>query len=257
MNQELSNCFSSEPPWIMGVLNVTPNSFSDGGLFEDDDSAIAHGSMLANDGAHIIDVGGESTGPGTSGIGSAQELDRVANVVAGLAQNNFVSVDTFRAETARRCLELGAKMINDVSAGRADDEMLSLVGTSDAFIVLMYSKQPSSHPHASSEPVEYDDVIEAIREFLSRRIDAALSAGISEDKIVLDPGMGGFISPNPKYSWEVLERFAEFDFPFPMLIGTSRKGFLGGEIKERDPISQENRSSSSFKRSVNRPHPQC
>lgn len=239
--QNLRTLLGFDEPWIVGVLNITPDSFSDGGEFYNVERAVSQGIRLRANGAHVVDIGAESTGPGNSAVSAEEEQSRLLEVVTTLAPIVPLSIDTYKASTARFCLEKGACIINDVSALRADKGMVSVISEFDAFVVLMYSKENGASPHVSKSPKVYKDIIAEISKFLSERIEFALKNGISEDKIILDPGMGGFLSPDPKYSWEVLRRFEELtdkfsDFPF--MIATSRKGFLGGEITERDPVSQ-------------------
>lgn len=224
---------------LMGILNITPDSFSDGGRYLNPEHALNQAEQLNLEGADIIDIGGESTRPGS--IPSEQELSRIKPVVEILAQKNFISIDTFRSETAETCLKLGAKMINDVSALRYSPTMAEIIRAHDCEVVLMYSKQAGQLPHATKDQKEYSDVITEIKDFLSNRIDYALSKGIKQSKIILDPGMGTFISPNPSYSWEVLTRFNEIcqHFrDFRILIGTSRKGFLQSSAENLDANSQ-------------------
>lgn len=225
----------------MGTLNCTPDSFSDGGLFTDTSTATAHAEKLFAEGAHLLDIGGESTAPGRAPVDAESELARIEPVVAKLASRFFLSIDTYKRSVAERCLSLGARLINDVTALRAEPEIADVVREHEAYVVLMYSHQDGDKPQVAQGEAEYEDIIETIASFLSRRVEFALSQGIQESRIVLDPGMGGFLSPNPKYSWELIRRFPELrerflDFPF--LIGTSRKGFLGGAVQERDPASQ-------------------
>ena len=226
-------------PLLMGILNITPDSFSDGGMFINPQIAIKHGEVLIAQGASIIDIGGESTRPNSSEVTQIDELKRIQEVVKVLAKINKISVDTFREETAKTCLELGAKIINDVSALRYSPNLAKIIAEHDAEVVLMHSKQTANSPHATSEYKEYDDVIFQTKEFLEKRIEYALSQGIDISKIILDPGMGTFISSNPSYSWEVLyklDQLCDYFKDFRILIGTSRKGFLGKEAI--DPLSQ-------------------
>ena len=225
---------------IMGILNTTPDSFSDGGSFLDKEKATKQAKKLLADGAHIIDIGGESTGPGAEKVNLEEELSRTIPVIESLARICTVSIDTYKSSVADKALCLGAKIVNDVTALRADPEMKHVVANHKAKVVLMYSKQDASTPHASKEARNYQDVILEISEFLDQQVSQALAAGVSENNIILDPGMGGFVSPDPKYSWEILERLEELSERFKnfeILIGTSRKGFLGGDISKRDPIS--------------------
>lgn len=236
----ISGSPGAEGPWVMGVLNVTPNSFSDGGLFFEPTAALQHAEMMLA-GADVIDVGGEATGPGSAAVPIDVELARVVPLVEQLAPIRPVSVDTYKAAVARRCLESGAAMINDISALRADPEMVWVLRDFRAPVILMYSKERSGLPHVSGIDRRYRDVVLEVGDFLAERIDFALDSGMRAEQIVLDPGMGAFLSLRPEISWEVLSRFAELTsrfIGFPLMIATSRKGFLGGPLKGRDPVSQ-------------------
>lgn len=233
---------------IMGVLNVTPDSFSDGGKFFDDGmldvaTALFGARKMIFDGADIIDIGGESTGPGSGDVPVEEELRRVLPVIEAVAAlpevasgKVVISVDTYKAEVARRAIHAGARMINDVTALRGDSEMASVVAhinANDAIkIVLMYSKDPTAR--TTREPKQYKDVAAEILEFLEERIAYARAAGIKQEQIIIDPGMGAFVSGDPKYSYEILKRLQEFKkFGLPILIGASRKSFLPGALSER------------------------
>ncbi len=242
--------FHLPPPWIMGIVNVTPDSFSDGGSFVQKENAVSHAQAMRDVGASIIDIGGEATGPTSMPITAEEEIERIKDSVLHLAPEVFLSVDTYHSKTARFALENGARLINDVSALRADPEMAAVISEHKAFVVLMYSKEDSLTPHAKNTAREYDDVIKEIAEFLLRQIDYALSFGIALERIIIDPGMGRFVSHDPKYSWEILHRLEEFKtygLNVPLLISTSRKGFLGGKIEERDPLSQLTGLSATLK----------
>ncbi len=231
----------SSAPWIAGIVNLTPDSFSDGGQIPNQQAARECIEKLRTDGAQIIDIGGESTGPGRKPVSSAAELARIEDAVGEAAKKCFVSVDTFKARTAQRCIELGAQMINDVSALRFDPEMPQLIAESGAFIVIMFSKEDDASPHATLRAQTYQDVVEHISRFLEERVEYALRCGIRKEQIILDPGMGAFVSTLPGYSWEILRRFGELRrrfADFALLVGTSRKSFLGGELNARDPLSQ-------------------
>ncbi len=237
LNEELG----IPPPYIMGILNVTPDSFSDGGKFFEPGEALTHADNLLRSGASIIDVGGESTGPGAEPMFAEAELSRIAPVVQTLAPKCFLSVDTYHATTAEFALRHGARMINDVSALRASPEMGRIIAAHRAFVVLMYSKEAARTPYATNTERDYEDVIDTICEFFRERIDYALEQGILESQIILDPGMGKFVSHDPKYSWEILRRFCEFrarGFHFPLMVSTSRKSFLPGKLINRDPATQ-------------------
>lgn len=221
---------AQESPWVMGVLNITPDSISDGGRFICSDKAIEQAQKLRTEGACIIDIGGESTAPGRTFVPAEEEVLRISPVVKHLCKEGFfISIDTYKSVTARRCLELGARMINDVSALRADREMAAVLRDFDCYIVLMFSKETPSHPHATDAKPEYKNLIKHIGDFLEGQLDYALSQGISPKRIILDPGMGRFISSDHSRSWEVIEKLTQLterfaDYPF--LIAPSRKGFL-------------------------------
>ena len=241
MRHRLVKLLGAPAPWLMGVVNVTPDSFSDGGRHLAPDAAIAHGRRLLDEGAHILDLGGESTAPGSRPITCEEELLRIEPVVRGLAHGvAVVSIDTYHAATAARCIELGARIVNDVSALRADPEMAAVVRDLGPVLVMMHAKD-GPLPHATDRPVAYRDVIKEVGDWLMARVDVALDAGIDADQIVLDPGWGKFLSLDPAHSWEMLARFEEFVAqlaPIPVMVGISRKGFFGVPVAERDPLSQ-------------------
>lgn len=240
MPHRLVKLLGGDPPWLMSVVNVTPDSFTDGGRFLDPGTALAHGRELAADGADILDIGGESTAPGSAPVDGATELARVAPVVEALAGAAVLSVDTYHAATAARCVELGAAIVNDVSALRADPEMAAVVRDLRPVLVMMHAKD-GPLPHATDRAVSYDDVVFDVGDWLARRVDAALKAGIEQDQLVLDPGWGRFLSLEPAHSWEMLARFDELVArlaPIPVMVGISRKGFFGVPMAERDPLSQ-------------------
>jgi dihydropteroate synthase len=240
MPHRLVKLLGPEAPWVMAVVNVTPDSFTDGGRYLDTPAAVAHARRLVADGADLLDVGGESTAPGSRPITSEEELARIEPVVRALAREALLSVDTYHAATALRCLELGARVVNDVSALRADPEMAAVVRDLGAVLVMMHAKD-GPLPHATDRPVRYDDVVHDVGDWLARRVEAALRAGIDQDQIVVDPGWGKFLSLEPAHSWEMLARFDELVArlaPIPVLVGISRKGFFGLPLAERDPVSQ-------------------
>lgn len=296
-------------PLIMGILNVTPDSFSDGGKFVaaglgvaaggrvdvagagadkseriDVDAAVAHALQMAEEGAEIIDIGGESSGPGSKDVSLEEELARVIPVVKrlkevlnqkrqkarneflpGKAENRekahgqaildfkkaisfddygevFISVDTYKAEVAREAIEAGADIINDVTALRGE---VDAAGTSKMAavlakyphvpVIIMYSKDPTAR--TTRENTQYDDVIATVRKFLEERISYGVGQGIARGRFIVDPGMGAFVSTDPKYSLEILRRLREFGTDkvlkgLPILIGASRKGFIGQVLGE-------------------------
>ena len=227
-------------PWIMGVLNVTPDSFSDGGRHLAVDGAVAQARAMLADGAHCLDIGGEATSPGTAPLDAAEELARIEPIVARLAGEAVLSIDTYHASTAAHCLELGARIVNDVSALRVDPAMADVVREHGAALVMLHAKD-GPLPHASDRPRAYGDVVREIGDFLEERVDHALACGIAAERLVLDPGWGRFVSLDPDDTFALLRRFDELVVrfrPIPLLVGTSRKGFLGVPLADRDPISQ-------------------
>lgn len=211
-------------PLIMGVVNVTPDSFSDGGRWLDPDVAIAHGLQLARQGADILDVGGESTRPGAARPPLEVELERVLPVVAGLAAEGLrVSVDTMRADVAAAAIERGATLVNDVSGGLADPAMAPLVAEAGVPFVAMHWR---AHSDRMDHHAVYDDVVGEVVAELRQRVDALLAAGLSEEQVVVDPGFG--FSKNAEHNWALLKRLdAVVAMGYPVLVGTSRKRFLG------------------------------
>ncbi len=209
----------------MGVVNVTPDSFSDGGRFDETDAAITHGLALRADGADILDIGGESTRPGATRPLVEQELARVIPVIAALSGSGaVVSVDTMRSEVAAAALDAGATVVNDVSGGLADPAMHALVAARSATYVAMHWR---AHADQMQAFTTYDDgVVTGVRDELARRVDAMTAAGIDRDRIVLDPGLG-FAKLGPQ-NWELLRGLAALeDLGLPLLVGASRKAFFG------------------------------
>ncbi|MFD4195388.1 dihydropteroate synthase [Amycolatopsis thermoflava] len=214
---------------VMGVLNVTPDSFSDGGRYLDLDAALAHAHEMWERGADIIDVGGESTRPGSSRVDAETETARVLPVVRALAADGLrLSVDTTRAAVAEAALDAGAEIINDVSGGLADPDMAKVAASSQAPWVLMHWRGHSKDMNALAE---YDDVVEDVRRELQARVDAALAAGVAPEKIVIDPGLG--FAKRAEHDWALLNRLEVFlDMGFPVLVGASRKRFLGSLLAD-------------------------
>jgi dihydropteroate synthase len=214
---------------VMGVVNVTPDSFSDGGQWFSAEDAIAHGADLAASGADIIDVGGESTRPGALRISEETELSRVIPVVSALAAEGLVvSIDTMRARVAERALEAGARMVNDVSGGLADPEMARLVAQAHAPYVVMHWR---GHSVDMQDRAVYADVVAEVAGELAARIRALAEVGVDPGQLIVDPGLG--FAKLPAHNWALLARLREIAClphpaaPFPVLVGASRKRFIG------------------------------
>jgi dihydropteroate synthase len=208
---------------LMGVVNVTPDSFSDGGRYLDADAAISHGEELARDGAEILDIGGESTRPGAAEVDAGEELRRTEPVIAALAGRAVVSIDTSKLAVAEAALDVGASIVNDVTALRRDPEMAALCADRRAGVVLMHMP---GNPRTMQDNPSYGDVVEEIKSFLAGRIEAAVAAGIEEERIWLDPGIG--FGKTVEHNLELLRRLAELrGLGRPLVIGTSRKSFIG------------------------------
>lgn len=208
----------------MGVLNVTPDSFSDGGRWFTPDAAVAHGAALLAEGADLLDVGGESTRPGAERVPVAEELDRVLPVIRELARRGAaVSVDTTRAEVAQAALDAGAVVVNDVSGGLADPEIRDVVARTGAVYVAMHWR---GHADVMDDLADYDDVVADVRRELADRVAELRAAGVEDHQVVLDPGLG-FAKPGAA-NWPLLARLPELVADgFPVLVGASRKRFLG------------------------------
>ena len=214
---------------VMGVVNVTPDSFSDGGAWLDPDAAIAHGLELAAQGADIIDIGGESTRPGAQRVHVDEELSRVMPVVSALAAaGSYVSIDTMRAEVADQALQAGARMVNDVSGGQADPAMTRLVADAAVPYIITHWRGHSSDMYG---PANYSDVVAEVRAELADRVRAAVASGVDPARIIIDPGLG--FAKLAEHNWTLLaslDRVARLPGrpePFPVLVAASRKGFLG------------------------------
>ena len=209
-------------PTVMGVLNVTPDSFSDGGRFIDPGDAIAHGRRLTEEGAALVDVGGESTRPGAAQVSAEEELARIQPVLEGL-RGLPVSIDTSKAEVARRALELGAELVNDVTALRADPDLAEVVADGDAFVCLMHMQ---GEPRTMQVAPRYDDVVSDVLAFLEERVAFAVSRGVAEKRICVDPGIG--FGKTPDQNLELLRRLDVLAaLGRPVLVGVSRKSTLG------------------------------
>lgn len=211
-------------PKLMGVVNVTPDSFSDGGLFLDAEAAIEHGLELAEQGAEILDVGGESTRPGALEVSAEEERGRIEPVVAGVAEaGHAVSVDTSKSVVAEAALDAGASIVNDVTALRGDPEIAGLCAERGVSLVLMHMR---GDPRTMQIEPRYEDVVDEVKAFLAERIEFAVAAGVSEERIWLDPGIG--FGKTLEHNLELLRRLGELrELGRPLVVGTSRKSFIG------------------------------
>ncbi|HEV3318547.1 MAG TPA: dihydropteroate synthase [Solirubrobacteraceae bacterium] len=214
---------------LMGVVNVTPDSFSDGGLFLDAEAAITHARELVAEGAEIVDVGGESTRPGAEPVSADEETRRVLPVVEGIVAGNRtltrprVSIDTSKASVARACIDAGATLVNDVTALRGDPEMAGLVAESGAECCLMHMR---GEPRTMQADPRYDDVVDDVRAFLEERMAYAVGEGVHEERIMLDPGFG--FGKTLTHNLTLLARLDELSaLGRPLVVGTSRKSFIG------------------------------
>jgi dihydropteroate synthase len=232
---------------VMGVVNVTPDSFSDGGRYLDPGLAVEHGRLLSEQGADLVDVGGESTRPGASRPPVEEELARVLPVVKGLsAAGVLVSVDTMRAEVAEAAVAAGAVLVNDVSGGQADPTMLATVARLGTPYVLMHWR---AHSVQMQERTQYDDVVADVHAELALRMEVAVAAGVDPDRIVLDPGIG--FSKTGEQNWEVLAGLDRLhDLGRPLLVATSRKRFLGTLLagpdgEPRPPLGRDDATAAT------------
>lgn len=217
---------------VMGILNVTPDSFADGGKHFTFEHAVSRGLEMIEEGVDIIDIGGESTRPGADRVSESEEQARILPVIAELSNRGVdISVDTMRASTAKLAVAAGASIVNDVSGGAADPDMFSTVAALGCKYTLMHWR---GHSKDMNSLAHYDDVMKEVIEEISISLDKALAAGIKRENIVLDPGLG--FAKDPEHNWEILNRIDEFiALGYPVLIGHSRKRFIGGDNPdERD-----------------------
>lgn len=216
---------------VMGVLNVTPDSFSDGGRWKDLDHAVAHAVQMHADGADLVDVGGESTRPGAARIDAGEEKRRVLPVLRALhAAGVPTSVDTYHAAVAAAALEAGATVVNDVSGGLGDPAMVDVVREAGCPWILMHWRAHGAQMHRFAH---YDDVVSDVRAELGARVDAAVAAGVAESALVIDPGLG--FAKNAEHNWALLRALPVFvALGLPVLVGASRKSFLGKLLADAD-----------------------
>jgi dihydropteroate synthase len=219
----------------MGVVNVTPDSFSDGGKWVDPAAAVSHGLRLVAEGADIVDVGGESTRPGAQRVDQAEELRRIGPVISGLAAAGvLVSVDTMRAGVAELALGAGARMVNDVSGGLADPQMPRMVASAGVPYVVTHWR---GYGRNMQQRAVYDDVVREVGDELRRQVDAVIAAGVGPSAVIVDPGIG--FAKLPGHNWALLTSLGEIatlggGLPFPVLVGASRKSFLGSLLTGAD-----------------------
>ena len=220
-------------PAVVGIVNVTPDSFSDGGRHFAAADAIAAARRMAAEGAALVDVGGESTRPGSEGVSVDEELRRVVPVLEEVAGELAVSIDTSKAEVARRAIELGAVLVNDVTALRGDPELAGVVADGDAYLCLMHML---GEPRTMQDDPRYDDVVADVTRFLEERLAFAVDAGIPEERVCLDPGIG--FGKTVEHNLELLTRLDELTpLGRPILVGLSRKRFLGRVLGDPDALT--------------------
>jgi dihydropteroate synthase len=221
---------------VMGIVNVTPDSFTDGGMYLTTDDAVRHGARLVDEGADVLDVGGESTRPGAEPVDVDEELRRVIPVIEGLTemqQTTPISIDTRKPEVARAALEAGARIVNDVTAGR-DGAMLEAVADTGAGIVLMHML---GEPQTMQDDPRYDDVVAEVNEFLRERIEAAVFAGIAEERVCVDPGIG--FGKNVEHNLALLRSVSALRLlGAAVMVGASRKRFIGVLTGSEDPADR-------------------
>jgi dihydropteroate synthase len=230
---------------VMGILNITPDSFADGGKYNDFESAIRRGQEMIAEGVDIIDIGGESTKPGAERITLDEVLDRVIPVIRELSQLGIkISIDTMRSEVARKAIEAGASIVNDVSGGLADPEMLTTAASLELPYIAMHWR---GHSKDMNSQAVYKDVVSEVIEELQERITASLDAGIKKDNLIIDPGIG--FAKDADHNWAIIDSISTFvDLGYPVLVGASRKRFLGGDnpdLREAATIALTQRLSTT------------
>ncbi len=230
---------------VMGILNITPDSFADGGRYNDFESAIGRAHEMISEGVDIIDIGGESTKPGVERISLEEELNRVIPVIKELSKTGIkISIDTMRSEVARRAIETGASIINDVSGGLADVEMLTTAASLNVPYIAMHWR---GHSKDMNSRAVYKDVVGEVLNELQERITASLDAGIKKDNLIIDPGLG--FAKDADHNWAIIDSISTFvNLGYPVLVGASRKRFLGGDnpdLREAATIALTQRLSTT------------
>lgn len=227
---------------IMGVINVTPDSFSDGGRWLESGTAIDHGIELREAGADLLDIGGESTRPGARRISAPEEISRILPVIAGLRGAGVpLSVDTMRAEVAERALDAGVGVINDVSGGRADPRMAPLIAERECTYILSHWRGPSDIMNTLTD---YDDVVTDVVSEMMAQVDDVLAAGVRPEQIIIDPGLG--FAKDARANWELLAHLDRLTgLGYPLLIGASRKRFLGELLAGRGGVGVSDRDQAT------------
>lgn len=222
---------------VMGILNVTPDSFADGGKYFDSEHAIARGLEMISEGVNVIDIGGESTRPGAERVSAEEEQQRTIPVIKALAgKGAVISIDTMSADTAKKAVEAGASIVNDVSGGKADPTMFATVAALNCRYVLMHWR---GHSKDMNSLAVYEDVVADVINELKEQIEKAIAAGLKKENLILDPGLG--FSKDVRHNWEILDRLQELQaLGFPILIGASRKRFLGGDDPDQREVATIN-----------------
>ncbi len=219
--------------YLMGILNVTPDSFSDGGEFNNLESALVQAKYMIKNGADIIDIGGQSTRPGSEQITLETELNRVIPIIKAIRQNYSIpiSIDTTRAEVAQQAIEAGADIINDISGGTFDTQMFPTAAKLNVPIILMHIR---GTPKTMQQMTDYQDLVGDITNFFNTQINQAVNSGIARENIIIDPGIG--FAKNVEQNIELLKRLSEFQsLNLPILVGASRKSFIGHILNKKDP----------------------